>query len=117
MKNLNDNLTPEQIELIKNYGIKQGMTIYTVLRHCSSSGMTRAIGLHAVAKDKTIIRLDYLAVQLGVGSFNKKHGGITVSGCGMDMGFDLVYRLSRKIFKRSKSHKNDGGYAIKQTWL
>ena len=111
-------LTKEQLELIKSYGIKEGMTVYTVLKHCSKSGMTRAISLKAVNKKSgDIIQLDYLAVKLGVGNFNKKHGGITVGGCGMDMGFDLVYRLSRKVFAASKGHPNDGGYAIQHQWI
>ena len=115
---MNPNLTEDQISLIKSCGIKPGMTIYTTLKHCSASGMTRAIGLHAVDKKSgDIIQLNYLAVKLGVGNFNKKHGGITQTGCGMDMGFDLVYRLSRKIFKGCKAHPNDGGYALKHQWL
>ena len=88
-----------------------------MLRHCSASGMTRAIGIHAVAKDKTIVRLDYLAVKLGVGNFDKKNGGIKTTGCGMDMGFDLVYRLSRKIFTAAPGHPNDGGYNLKHQWI
>lgn len=118
MKHLRKDLTPEQVELIKNYNIKPGMTVYTVLRHCSASGMTRAIGLHAVDKKSgDIVRLDYLAVKLGVGNFDKKHGGIKIGGCGMDMGFDLVYRLSRRIFTQAPGHPTDGGYNLKQTWI
>lgn len=117
MKNLRKDLTPAQIELIKSCGIKAGQTIYTSLKHCSKSGMTRAIGLHAVDKKSgDIIQLNYLAVELGVGNFNKKHGGITQTGCGMDMGFDLVYRLSRKIFNKAEGH-SDGGYALKHQWI
>ena len=118
MKNLRKDLTEDQISLIKSCGIKPGMTIYTSLKHCSASGMTRAIGLHAVDKKSgEIIQLNYLAVKLGVGNFNKKHGGITQTGCGMDMGFDLVYRLSRKIFAKADGHPNDGGYSLKHQWI
>ena len=112
---LNKNLTPDQVSLIKSVGIKYGSTIYTTLKHCSKSGMSRAIGLHIVDKKSgDILQLNYLAVKLGIGNFNKKHGGITQTGCGMDMGFDLVYRLSRKIFDSTNS---DSGYALKQTWI
>jgi hypothetical protein len=112
---LNPNLTKDQAELVKSCGIKSGMTIYTSLKHVSKSGMTRAIGIHVVNK-KTgdILQLNYLAVKLGVGNLNKKHGGITQTGCGMDMGFDLVYRLSRKIFGSSNS---DGGYQLNHQWI
>jgi hypothetical protein len=35
--------------------------------------------------------------------------GIRVGGCGMDMGFHLVYTLSRALF--------DDGYYVKHEWL
>lgn len=56
---------------------------------------------------------------------------IKCHGCGMDMGFDLVYTLGRclypKGFKLPKGKRgrngdksgfdNDGGYALNQIWL
>ena len=39
----------------------------------------------------------------------KDNGAIFVKGCGMDMGFHVVYSLSQTLF-------NDG-YAIKQRWI
>lgn len=69
----------------------------------------------------------------------EKSLGLTVGGCGMDMGFHLVYNLSRVLFPSgfecigkgcpSNDHSNgdrnyephrhtgDGGYAIKHRWL
>ena len=34
---------------------------------------------------------------------------VGVGGCGMDMGFHLVYTLSRELF--------DDGYYVKHEWL
>lgn len=75
-----------------------------------------------------------------------KHGGIKIGGCGMDMGFELVYRLSAKLYgyaskrgyaclgerclsnehvngpnpprgERGKGIRHKDGYAISQRWL
>lgn len=113
----NDKLTPEQLELVKSAGIKPGMTIYTKLNHVSKSGMTRSISLHYVSNDKSICQLNYLAKQLGIGNFDNKHGGIRTTGCGMDMGFDMVYRLGWKVFGRENPAVKDPGYSLKQEWL
>jgi hypothetical protein len=37
------------------------------------------------------------------------YNGIKVGGCGMDMGFHVIYNISKTLF-------NDG-YAIKHQWL
>jgi hypothetical protein len=42
-------------------------------------------------------------------------GSVVVGGCGMDMGFHLVYCLSSVLF-RGETEK-DAGYALKQRWL
>ena len=39
----------------------------------------------------------------------KDNGAIFVKGCGMDIGFHVIYSLSQTLF-------NDG-YAIKQRWI
>jgi len=38
-----------------------------------------------------------------------KNDAVFVSGCGMDMGFHLIYTLASKLY--------DDGYAIKQSWV
>lgn len=74
-----------------------GSTVYTILRHVSPSGMTRWISLKAVVDGK-IIGLDWHAEQLGLGKRDSRHEGIKVEGTGMDMGFHLVYGLSRRLY-------------------
>lgn len=107
--------------------IKSGDTIYTVLRHVSNSGMSREITL-LVAKNDQMINIDYWAAismcdKIGI------HEGIKISGCGMDMGFNIVYNLGRVLFPEEfkvegrgrngdmSGHDNDGGYALKQRWI
>jgi hypothetical protein len=102
--------------------LKPNMTVYTVLNHRSASGMSRSITLCIGGKNGEIIKLDHLAITAGLGSFDNKNGGVKVGGCGMDMGFSLVYDLGRLLWpngtkKPHGARNSDGGYALKQTWL
>lgn len=74
-----------------------GTTVYTALRHVSSSGMYRAISAIVIV-DGEPIDLDWLIVQAGLGKFDQRHAGIKAGGCGMNMGFNLVYSLSRALY-------------------
>lgn len=89
-------------------------TIYTVLRSVSASGMTRHISL-IVAQGDDIYDITYLAAQ-ALGDKVSERGGyntIKVNGCGMDMGFHLVYNLSSVLFKG----EDRAGYKIAQRWI
>lgn len=66
-------------------------TIYTVLRHVSSSGMSREISVKMIDAGR-IIHLDWLVSQ-ALGYRVGKHNGLVVKGCGMDMGFAVVSNL------------------------
>ena len=81
---------------------------YTILRHVSQSGMFRLISVFVVVENRPIV-VDNLINVTGVGIMDKKREGIRCSGCGMDMGFDLVYSLSMFLF--------GDGYKVKQEWL
>lgn len=110
--------------------LQPGMTVYTILRHCSRSGMQREISLVIGCGDGargrgSVCHLDYRASQLGLGRIGR-HGGIVVPGCGMDMGFHLVYNLGRRLWpdgtsephgKRNGQPDSDGGYALRHEWL
>ena len=88
--------------------IKEDDTLYTQLKHVSKSGMTRHIAVRFL-KDDYPYDYTYLAsIALGW-KLSDKYDGIKVGGCGMDMGFHLIYSLSYVLY-------NDG-YAIKQRWL
>ena len=117
------------LEDAKNYlrsVLKPGMTVYTILNHRSASGMSRSISLAVGGKKGEIIKLDWYAIKAGLGKMDQSHGGIKVGGCGMDMGFDLVYRLGSKLWPKGtkKPHgtrngkpDTDGGYALEHSWL
>jgi len=99
--------------LLTHY-VKEGDKVYTILRSVSSSGMTRNISL-VVAKEGEMIDITYyVAHALGEKvSESKGHRAIKVSGCGMDMGFHLVYNLSSVLF----AGQDRAGYVLKQGWL
>jgi hypothetical protein len=112
--------------------IKPGDTVKTVLISVSRSGMFRWIKL--LAGNCENISGDVSTV-LGE---RWNNGAVGVAGCGMDMGFSLVYNLGRVLFpggftclgKRCRAndhsngdrnfkrhHHNDSGYALRQEWI
>ena len=88
--------------------LKPGDTVYTILNHVSSKGMSRRIWL--VTKSATsIVTLTYNAAILLDYRYNRDYNSLVVGGCGMDMGYHVVYNLSRALF--------GDGYALNQQWL
>ena len=129
----------EAVERLRGW-LKPGDTVFTILRHVSRSGMTRHIGV-VVLRDGVDLHPNYAIAAACDYRLNKNGDGLVVGGCGMDMGFALVYELSRVLFPDgfdcigasdvcpSNDHSNyphwadhkephsDGGYALKQRWL
>lgn len=117
--------------------LKPGDTVYTVLRHCSRSGMFRKIDLYIIQNGEPVRISYYAALAMGE-KIDRDTGAVSVGGCGMDMGFHLVYNLGRVMFPNgyvcggkicnSNDHTNgdrnyrkhnhkDGGYAFRHSWL
>lgn len=94
--------------------LKKGDTVYTVLNSCSRSGMTRHI--------KPVVIVDGQPQWIGyhvaalLDEPLDRNGGVKQTGCGMDMGFNLVYNLSYILFK-DKETVGDAGYCLKQSWM
>lgn len=116
--------------------LKPGMTVYTILRHCSASGMSRDISLIVKDKDGSVRNISFEASRVGGFKLSERYGHwvLKMGGCGMDMGFSAVYSLSRCLFPegfkpadagrsygRNGTDANlidtDGGYALNQSWL
>ena len=132
----------EQAEAIEHLReiLKPGDTVHTILRHVSRSGMSRSISCIILDKDGPH-EIDWLVRRALDMKFDRTNGGLKVGGCGMDMGFSLVYNLSRMLFQGrfpcagkncpSNDHNNppylkrrkggrqhsDGGYALSHRWL
>jgi len=105
--------------------LKPGDTVYTILRHVARSGMSRSIQLKIVL-DGDIVDITYYAARAMGDRIDAKHGGIRIGGCGMDMGFALVYALGRALWPqgtpephgtRNGEPDHEGGYALKQRWI
>lgn len=104
--------------------------IYTVLRHVSTSGMFRRIDVYAIRDNKPLY-LSGLVEELCQYKRDRHKEGLRVGGCGMDMGFAVVYGFSGQVFpngfryRKGEGHRNgdpssrdlDGGYALRQQWI
>jgi hypothetical protein len=100
--------------------LKPGDTVYTILRHVSRSGMMRHI--------EPIILCEFTSGQdqkvttepicIGgrvsdlLGYSTNGNGAVKMGGCGMDMGFALVYEISSHLFDGERS-----GYQLKHSWM
>lgn len=73
-----------------------GTTVYTSLEHVSRSGMSRRISAYIVTGDE-IEDITWLIHRSGGGRLHA-NGGIVMGGCGMDMGFSLVYNVGRMLY-------------------
>ena len=103
--------------------LEPGSKVFTVLRNVSRSNMSRRIDLYTISGGEMIYLSHAAAVVMGN---PRPNDGIKVGGCGMDMGFHLVYNLGATLWPKgtSKPHgtrngepDSDGGYALKQSWL
>ncbi len=122
--------------------IKPGDTVYTVLRHVSQSGMMRHIDCYVIEDNEP--RYISTLVAEAIQEPTTHNGAVKIAGCGMDMGFSIVYNLSAVLFPRgfecigtgedhrdrcpSNDHSNgdrdytphhhsSGGYALRHRWI
>ena len=73
-----------------------GSTVYCKLNHVSRSGMQRSITPLVIIDNKPQSIVYSASIILGYRQ--DTYGGISMSGCGMDMGYALVYALSSVLF-------------------
>jgi hypothetical protein len=114
----------EALEKLKSW-IKKGDILHTTVRHVSRSGMMRHISVrHLKATDNperpvNVSNYDYHVARVLDLPEAPNYQGVKIGGCGMDMGFHLVYSLSRALFKDEPKGEGDRdhGYWINQEWL
>jgi len=73
-----------------------GTTVYTVLRHVSTSGMQRRIDCYIIRDNEPWCISYYVGLTLGY-KRHPKYDGLVVNGGGMDMGYHLVDCLSQSL--------------------
>ncbi len=124
-------------DLIKMFEIdlkkKQIPILYTVCKHVSSSGMLRHIDVFFIGKDRKPIYLNWYIEKLGLykrakDSQANNADSLRVNGCGMDMGFSVVYALGSTLKELTnygiivgrngdKKPETESGYLLEQKWL
>ena len=87
--------------------VKKDSEIIVVIHKVSKSGMQRKMSAFVIYK-KQLVNLNFDIAKLDIARRNDNNH-LVVNGCGMDMGFHLVYTLSSILFK--------DGYALKQRWI
>ncbi len=85
-----------------------GTTVYTRLNHVSRSGMQRSITPLVLVDNEP----HYLAWSVCVlfGQDLDRYDGVKMNGCGMDMGFELVYQLGYKLYPDGFGVKSGKGF-------
>lgn len=106
-----------------------GTTILCILEHVSRSGMTRHIKFY---NEKMDFLSGYMSNALEM-TRSRRGDSLVVTGCGMDMGFSVVYTLSYVLhgdkdkgadaiassghpFKARRGHYR-AGYSLSHRWL
>ena len=123
----------EALTMLRKW-LKPGDKVYTTVTHVARSGMQRSIRIFQIVKNEPQDITGCVAHALDYPR-DDKNGGVKVGGCGMDMGFHIVYSLGRTLFpeggslaktnttRRSQAERTgdkierDGGYLLKQVWL
>lgn len=96
----------ERDEAIRNLreSLPPGTTVFTVLRHVSASGMSRSIDAYRIGPEvdrdgaAIVSRLSWGACKATGFAYNNRHEAIRVGGAGMDVGYHIVYSLSRALY-------------------
>ena len=125
--------TKEQVEgsrayLLDTLQVKPGDIVYTNVVNVSRSGMSREITAYVMRENCPVNISASVATVVGW-TANRMTGAVKVGGCGMDMGFHLVYTLSRFLFPDGfkvdgvgrngdkSGWDKDGGYALSHRWM
>tara|TARA_R100000734_G_C3295603_1_gene86828 strand:- start:377 stop:685 length:309 start_codon:yes stop_codon:yes gene_type:complete len=87
----------------------KGSTAYTLVTKVAPSGMSRHILVAGSRKTGKVQNMSWYISKFLDWKYKDNTRSVFVEGCGMDMGFHLVYTLSSKLY--------GDGYAIEHQWL
>ena len=94
-----------------------GRTVYTKITHVSRSGMSRSIECYLAQGRDNLTDITWSLARATNARLDPRHGGIIMGGCGMDMGFALVYNLGRTLYPNGVPCTGSRGYALNQVWM
>jgi len=77
--------------------LKPGDMVYTQLKSVSRSGMSRVI-MPLIIRNNKPFYIGWSVALATQRTYDRIKEGVKIGGCGMDMGFELVYMLSRVLF-------------------
>lgn len=77
--------------------VMPGDVVHTILRHISRSGMSGVISVHVIGQAEATWLSGLVERAVGY-KMHRHYEGLVVGGCGMDMGFSVVYELSRVLY-------------------
>ena len=86
----------------------KGSEVHLIVRQVSRSGMYRHISVHGIKDNKIYVYSFHVANVLKWTYKDTTNAG-GVGGCGMDMGFHLVYTLASVLYK--------DGYALTHRYI
>ena len=107
MDDLKFNTVEYSTQLLKN-NFPKGSTVYLVVRQVSRSGMYRHISVHGI-EDNKVYHYSYHVAKVLKWAYKDKTNAVGVGGCGMDMGFHMVYTLASVLY--------GDGYALKERYI
>jgi hypothetical protein len=96
--------------------LNPGDTVYTVLRHVSSSGMSRCIDVYTIKNNEPLFLTYWTSKLLGY-RINQDKGGLVVGGGGMDMGWHVVHGMSMALFNHEGDYDHKKATCLNQRWL
>ena len=116
-KQQEEQVKSDALNLLREY-LNGVDTIYTVLLSVSRDGMSRTIMPVIATIDQNgkpqVTNISWLVARAGIANRPRNNkDGVVMGGCGMDMGFALVYEISTTLH----GHRNEGGYKLKHQWL
>lgn len=90
-----------------------GSMVYTNLRSVSKSGMTREISVHLAQPGGGIRDVTQLVADAAGFNMSPTRYALKVGGCGMDMGFHVVYSLGHALYPDGVRCTGSNGYTTK----
>lgn len=101
--------------LVKVFASQERPTVWTILKHVSTSGMSRDLKCVTQYEGRVVDVTWYVGKASGVATLKERNGQrvLRVHGAGMDMGFHVVYSLAYGLYPESSNR----GYDISHEWL